>query len=147
MNLKNYYWYFQSALPHRICDEIIKYGSSQQEKIALTGQQGNVDPSSLDDKDLKKLHKKRKSNVVWMNDRWIYKDIKPYVNMANASAGWNFDWDWSESCQFTKYSGTKKQHYDWHCDSQESAYDRPNDPNINGKIRKLSVTLSLVEVS
>ena len=147
MNLKNYYWYFQSALPHRICDEIIKYGSSQQEKIALTGQQGNVDPSSLDDKDLKKLHKKRKSNVVWMNDRWIYKEIQPYVNMANASAGWNFDWDCSESCQFTKYSGTKKQHYDWHCDSQESAYDRPNDPNINGKIRKLSVTVSLVDGS
>ena len=82
-----------------------------------------------------------------MNDRWIYKEIQPYVNMANVSAGWNFDWDWSESCQFTKYSGTKKQHYDWHCDSQENAYDRPNDPNTNGKIRKLSVTVSLVDGS
>ena len=146
MNLKNYYWYFQSALPHRICDEIIKYGSSQQEKIALTGQQGNVDPSSLDDKDLKKLHKKRKSNVVWMNDRWIYKEIQPYVNMANASAGWNFDWDWSESCQFTKYG--VGQYYGWHCDSWDKPYSRPpladgTRPIDHGKIRKLSVTISL----
>jgi hypothetical protein len=23
MNLTNYYWYFQSAIPHRICDDIV----------------------------------------------------------------------------------------------------------------------------
>jgi hypothetical protein len=28
MNLTNYYWYFQSAVPARICDEIVKYGKS-----------------------------------------------------------------------------------------------------------------------
>ena len=26
MNLTNYYWYFQSAIPSRICDDIVKYG-------------------------------------------------------------------------------------------------------------------------
>ena len=38
MNLHYYYWYFPSVIPHRICDDIIKYGKSQQEEIALTGQ-------------------------------------------------------------------------------------------------------------
>ena len=35
-------------------------------------------------------------------------------------AGWNFQWDWSESCQFTKYK--KGQYYDWHCDSWDRIY-------------------------
>ena len=56
-------------------------------------------------------------------------------------AGWNFDWDWSESCQFTKYN--KNQFYDWHCDSFKQPYTNTNDSNIYGKIRKLSVTCSL----
>jgi hypothetical protein len=41
MNLQNYYYYFQSALTPRFCDELIKYGKSQQEQLALTGGQTN----------------------------------------------------------------------------------------------------------
>ena len=145
MNLLNHYWYFQSAIPPRICDEIIKYGLEQQEQIALTGVQGNINAKDLCKKDIKELHKKRKSNVVWMNDTWIYKEIHPYINMANKNANWNFEWDWSESCQFTKYK--LNQFYDWHCDSNEKPYDKPNDPNSHGKIRKLSTTVSLVDSS
>jgi hypothetical protein len=39
MNLTNYYWYFKSAIPERVCDDIIKYGNAQREQIALTGGQ------------------------------------------------------------------------------------------------------------
>jgi hypothetical protein len=39
MNLQNYYYYFQSALTPRFCDELIKYGIAQQEQLALTGGQ------------------------------------------------------------------------------------------------------------
>ena len=27
MNISNYYWYFTSAIPHKICDDIIKYSN------------------------------------------------------------------------------------------------------------------------
>ena len=37
MNLTNYYWYFQSAIPTRICDEIVKYGKSISDQMAVTG--------------------------------------------------------------------------------------------------------------
>ena len=37
MNLTNYYWYFKSAIPERICDDIIRYGKSLQDQIARTG--------------------------------------------------------------------------------------------------------------
>ena len=140
MNLQYYYWFFQASIPPKICDDIIEYGKSQQEQIAVTG---NHDPNNMNEKDIKDLSKKRKSNVVWMNDSWIYKEIHPFIHLANRSAGWNFDWDWSETCQFTKYAGSKKQHYDWHCDSNELPYNKPNDKNTHGKIRKLSVTVSL----
>ena len=143
MNLKNYYYYFQSALTPKFCDEIIKYGITQQEELALTGGQTSKinEGKSLSEEDLKDLKKKRDSNIVWLNDRWIYKEIQPFIHQANRLAGWNFDWDFSESCQFTKYK--LNQFYDWHCDSWEAPYANPDNKNINGKIRKLSVTCSL----
>ena len=97
MNLTNYYWYFQSAVPHRICDDIVRYGKQLQDQLATTG--GYGDTKKLNQKQIKNLKKKRDSDVVWMNDRWIYKEIHPYVHQANANAGWNFQWDFSENCQ------------------------------------------------
>jgi len=137
MNLEYYYWYFKSAIPPKICDDIIEYGKSQQEQIALTGEH---DPEKDSEQNIKDISKKRKSNIVWMDDPWIYKEIQPYVNTANINAGWNFQWDRSESCQFTKYK--LNQFYDWHCDSWVKPYDKPESPD-HGKIRKLSVTVSL----
>ena len=138
MNLEYYYWYFQSVIPPKICDDIIEYGKSQQEQIALTG---GYDPEKVSEDDIKDVSKKRKSNIVWMNDRWIYNEIHPYIHTANKNAGWNFQWDFSESCQFTKYK--LNQFYDWHCDSWSKPYNRPEEPDRHGKIRKLSVTISL----
>ena len=143
MNLQNYYYFFQSALTPRFCDELIKYGISQQEQLALTGGQTNKiqEGKDLSDEDLKDLKKKRDSNIVWLNDRWIYKEIQPFIHQANRLANWNFDWDFSESCQFTKYK--LNQFYDWHCDSFETTYANKDNPDTFGKIRKLSVTCSL----
>jgi len=143
MNLQNYYYYFQSALTPRFCDELIKYGTSQQEQLALTGGQTNKiqEGKDLKEEDIIDLKKKRDSNVVWLKDRWIYKEIQPYIHEANRLAGWNFDWDFSESCQFTKYK--LNQFYDWHCDSWDTPYINHDDKDTHGKIRKLSVTCSL----
>jgi len=146
MNLSNYYYYFQSALTPRMCDEIIEYGRRHKPEIAVTGgaekNETNVKKDGTFKKSaLKKLHVKRKSDIVWMNDAWLYKEIHPYIREANTKAGWNFDWDWSESCQFTIYK--KGQYYDWHCDSWDKPY--MEEGPTKGKIRKLSVTVSLTD--
>jgi len=143
MNLQNYYYYFQSALTPRFCDELIKYGKSQQEQLALTGGQTNKiqEGKNLSDEDLKDLKKKRDSNIVWLSDRWIFKEIQPFIHQANRLAGWDFEWSFSEACQFTKYK--LNQFYDWHCDSWEAPYANKDNPDTFGKIRKLSVTCSL----
>ena len=152
MNLTNYYYYFKSALSPRICDDIVAYGKRHQTEMAVTGGLGRNNNKEAYKSDgtmkkgaLKNLQKKRKSEIVWVNDQWIYKEIHPFIHEANKTAGWNFDWDFSESCQFTKYG--VGQHYGWHCDSWDKPYDKPNDLNSHGKIRKLSVTVSLSDPS
>ena len=137
MELQNYYWCFQGALPPRICDDIVAYGNALKEETGVTW---GYDKDNMTPNQQKELEKKRKSNVVWMNPVWIYRELHPLVYEANTNAGWNYHWDWSESCQFTKYDGNKKQHYDWHTDAGTRI-------NQNGKIRKLSMTVALVDGS
>ena len=139
MNLQNYYWYFVNALPHSMCDQIIKHAEKKKLEIASIGGLSNT--INEEKKLTKEKNKIRNSNIVWLDDRWIYNEIHPYIHNANKNSGWNFQWDWSESCQFTIYK--KKQFYDWHCDSWDSVYNRPENLNEHNKIRKLSVTVSL----
>ena len=150
MNISNYYWYFKSAIPPRICDMIVKYGQAEKNReiMAITGGYGrdrDLNKQPLSKEEIKDLQKKRDSNIVWMNDRWIYKEIQPYVKMANQNAGWNFNWDWSQSCQFTIYK--KGQYYDWHCDGWDKPYQRKKGDPDNGKVRKLSMTCQLTDGS
>ena len=82
--------------------------------------------------------------MVFLDDIWIYKELHPFVAEENQQAGWNFEWDSSEACQFTKYK--HNQYYDWHLDSWKEPYNEPN--NIrHGKVRKLSMTCQLTDSS
>ncbi len=141
MNISNYYWYFPSALTPRFCDDVIAYANAQKESMARTGGYEN---QKLNKDQVKNMQRKRKSDLVWLNDTWIYKELHPYVHEANKNAGWNFEWDRSESCQFTKYR--LNQYYDWHCDSWDKPYDKPDRLDY-GKIRKLSMTCQLTDGS
>jgi PKHD-type hydroxylase len=142
MNLQNYYYVFQGALTPRTCNHIIRYGDQQAQQVALTGDFDDKAPT--DKNDISKLYKTRNSSIVWISDQWIYREIIPYVKKANQEAGWNFEWEKSESCQFTIYR--EQQHYTWHQDSWNKPYDRPRSHD-HGMIRKLSVTVSLADGS
>ena len=149
MNISNYYWYFSGVLTPKFCDDVIQYANSKKETMAITGGYGrerNLKDKPLNKDEIRDLKKKRNSDLVWLSEQWIYKEIQPYVNIANKNAGWNFEWDRSEACQFTKYK--HNQYYDWHCDSWDKPYEREdkNDPD-NGKIRKLSMTCQLTDGS
>ena len=137
MNFFEHYWYFKSALSPRFCDEVIKYANSQKELMAKTG---GLEDKKLNKKEILDLKKKRDSNIVWLDEPWIYKEIHPYVHIANKNAKWNFQWDWSEKCQFTKYK--LNQYYDWHCDTWDNHDEMPYS-NMKGKVRKLSMTCQL----
>jgi len=140
MILENYYCCFVDAVPIKICDHILNYATylknKNKEKLGFIQ---NISEETINkNPEIKNsLFKNRNSNVIWMNEPWIYKEIQPFVIEANKKCNWNFDWEWSEELQFTKYG--PGQFYNWHQDSFEK------NKNRNGKImnRKLSVTLSL----
>jgi PKHD-type hydroxylase len=136
MNLKNHYYYFPSVLSNKFCNDLIELGLSMKDNLATVGSQKTIENK----KDLNNLKKIRNSNVTWLNDNWIYKELHHFVSEANEKAGWNYQFDWSESCQFTKYK--INQYYNWHCDSLLEPYSS-SDINFNNKIRKLSMTVSL----
>ena len=56
MNLQNYCWWFKEAIPKRICDDIVRYGKSISDEMAVTGGYGG---KKLNKKQLKDLKKKR----------------------------------------------------------------------------------------
>tara|TARA_R110000796_G_scaffold4210_1_gene15929 strand:+ start:4235 stop:4867 length:633 start_codon:yes stop_codon:yes gene_type:complete len=140
-SLKDYFWHFKDAVPGRICDDIINYGLSKNPQMARTG---GYEDRKLSKEEENNMKKTRRSDVAWLSEPWIYKELQPYVKEANINAGWNFQWDRSETCQFTKYK--HNQYYDWHCDSWPKPYNKPGQPE-HGKIRKLSVTCQLTDGS
>ena len=74
MILKHYLKYFPSAFSDKLCDEILAYALTKKD---LVGTIGSIKDPKLEEKD---LHKTRKSNVVWLDDPWIFKEIEPYIN-------------------------------------------------------------------
>ena len=186
MQIKNSYFYYQGALNPEQCQKIIDLGTSQIQKNKEQGVEtagttgGNRHKQYYDDKaiplndktheDLKKEKGDniisttyvRDSEVAWLDEKWIYDLVHPYIDRANKAAGWNYQWDCSEQFQFTVYN--PGGFYGWHTDGgmcHFSKYKRvipgitpenedgtyPNDYTVDkwrvGKIRKLSATINL----
>lgn len=146
MNLKYYYWYFNDAIPEHVCDQITKFAFEKLKKEQATT--GNFFEKykkgiPLTEEEKEKIRTKRDSIVSFFSEQWVYNVVYPFIRVANFNAGWNFDWDFSEACQFTEYS--KNQFYDWHCDSWEEPYKEPENLHRHNKIRKLSVSCLLTD--
>jgi|TARA_Y100000310_G_scaffold321874_1_gene380129 PKHD-type hydroxylase len=129
MLLEHNYYFFKKAVPIKTCEKILKAGRKKIAQRASTAGRG-LDLS------------KRNCMVAWINDKWIYEIINPFIHTANKQAGWNFECDWNESSQFTIYE--KGHYYGWHAD-QKPEPNKNKDKNLDGKIRKLSLTLQLTD--
>jgi len=138
------YWYFQDALPHHVCDDIIKRASEHKAQLGITGKQQQNPSQKINKKD---LFKKRNSEVVWLDELWIYNHVTPYIHAANRNAGWNYHLETPEHTQFTKYG--PNQHYGWHqdCEIQLKPNKNHRIDYYNGKMRKLSMTCLLNDPS
>lgn len=137
MKLKWEYWYFNNVLSKKFCNKVIKEGLKRKKEKAVIG---NNSIENISKKELEKVKTIRDSDVVWMNDQWLYDEIHPFILNANKQAEWNFQTDWCESFQFTIYK--KNQFYQWHQDSFNEPFKSGNENKI-GKVRKLSATILL----
>ena len=132
MILKHNYWCFKKAVPIKTCNKILKVCRKKIIEQATT--------IKGDDKT------KRNCKIAWITEQWIYDIINPFIHSANKNAGWNFQWDWNESSQFTIYE--KGHYYGWHSDRSEKTLDiltKKGHKNYKGKTRKLSLTLQLTD--
>ena len=128
MILNHNYYYFKKAIPISTCKKILEAGHKKIAQEAAT-----VDKAYLHIRNCK---------VAWLAEQWIYDIINPFINEANKQAGWNFQWDWNETSQFTIYE--KGQYYGWHTDQTPDPFKHKN-KNLDGKHRKLSLTLQLTD--
>jgi PKHD-type hydroxylase len=148
MILNNDYYWFKSALTDDQCDEIILRGEREMRLAQERGEsidamtfgrndkagmlesglsedelvtQGNKTNQAIK-KDKSEGNKTftRDTHISWLGDEEIYSWVHPYLREANRAAGWNFEWDWSEVLQFTKYN--KHQFYGWHADASPTPY-------------------------
>lgn len=146
MILPYYYWYYVSAIPPHICDQILELGISTlhdrktkhgpQATNAATGgwkekplsdsnsavpvNSDSIEEAMTKGVDLEKAYV-RDSEVVFLTNKELFELVQPYVSEANKNAGWNFDWDTTEDFQFTKYS--ENQFYGWHTDCSDRPYE------------------------
>jgi len=148
MQVHNKYFYYQKAIPVETCKKIISLGLSKMvvdeqkgiPKVASTFDNKEKGGESITGEKASEkimtagmtregLRKKgiddrqayvRDSEVSWLNDKWLYELFHPYIHQANQRAGWNWEWDFSESFQFTVYHGRKQNggFYGWHADGQ-----------------------------
>ena len=138
MNLKNYICCYKNVLTEKFCNEVIKYGNMQNLNTGITG---SKQINELTKKELKNIKKIRESDVSFFSDAWVFKEIKPWIDRANVEGEWNFNIDYAENFQFTKYA--LNQFYDWHCDSHPEPYLNNVNTNYNNKTRKISVSCVL----
>jgi len=177
MDLRYNYWYFKSALTFKECKHIIDVGEKRIKEFhahkystigTTAGNQSKqeIQSTNKDAKPLADLTKQevlkeetyiRDSEVCFFNYDWCYDLVMPYVHKANKEAGWNFDIEFAEDFQFTKYH--PDGFYGWHVDGGGDMYSSylPLDENTKkekgrlyspfsnwqGKCRKLSVTINL----
>ena len=165
MQLRNNYYFFQKALTPKQCTQILEAGMSELVKkssaygeeaikaqtadgkekggMSATGEKtGNIPTANITKEKLIKKGLKesdgyvRDSSIAWLSDRWIYELVHPFVHKANHASGWNYEWDFSESCQFTKYQ--PGQFYGWHADGSGD-WPAMYKPTLKGKDGKWKI--------
>ena len=82
MTLKNYYYYFTSAIPEIVCDDIIKTAQQHQERLGVTGTLSEDDIKNNPEAARQNLSH-RDSYITWIDDEWIYNEIHPWIQQAN----------------------------------------------------------------
>ena len=193
MLTEQYYYYFKGALSKEVCENIISLGESKLDEAKKAGKttaahtlglnhkqyknEKGLESKPVNDKTYQEMKQSlnitgddieektyiRDSEASWLDDKWLYDLIHPYVETANHKTGWKYDYEGAEDFQFTKYN-SPGGFYGWHQDGigdHHNVYKRyipgvhpeytpemqknkitQNRDHV-GKVRKISVTVNL----
>jgi PKHD-type hydroxylase len=111
------------------CDQIQFIESLQDFEKGTLGLEGSEDKST------------RNSEIIWVredhNSSWLFNKFSQIASRVNYEH-FMLDVDGYDAFQYTKYSASEKQHYDWHTDSHYEYLDRD---------RKISAIIMLSDPS
>ena len=146
MQLTNEWFFWNSALDKKTCNKIKALGKGNFNPAYIDTKSGTTDEERKTGRVAEpgKDKKSRISDVSFTSEQWAIDLIWPYMLQANKQSGWNFDITAVEPMQITKYK--PGGFYAWHTDGYSdslSAYNKPHDKFLHGKVRKLSMTILL----
>jgi len=119
------YWFYKEGIKKETCKKLLSSSSAKGFEAGVVGETGVINPVI------------RNNTSSFIDEQWIYNIFIPYVTNANEKAGWNFDIDWYESVQISKYE--LGEMYGWHTDPMSVEYMGKNHDNYKDKMRKLSL--------
>ena len=117
--------YFKNVITKEKCEDILKLASKKWKN----GGVGAPGVETVYD------NKIRKSDIAFIDEQWLYKDVFEIVQHTNIQGQWNFDIDGVEVVQLTRYH--KGDYFNWHLDGNGVL------ETAEGKVRKLSMTIIL----
>lgn len=117
------FWWWQSALPEKVCEALIEDGERlHRAPGSVVGDETIVDTAVRD------------TGVAFFDrEHWVHGLLEHYVRLANSTtAKWEYRLSELEPIQFSRYESG--QHYTWHMDTFAGA---------DGSARKLSIVVQL----
>jgi len=122
------FWRWENGLGNKFCDDVIRFSNTLKKRQGQTR-----DPTPGANDLTNKRH--RDSKIIWMSEKWIYKELLKFVDLANTDAKWNFNLGKAEAIQYTRYDSNN--YYHWHVDQVQ------NDDKTH--VRKLSICVNLTD--
>ena len=146
MWLTNEWYYFTSVLGASTCKKMVELWSNESLRATVDTKNGvsAEERKTGRQTDMGMDETLRKSTVMWLDEKWVYELVVPYMQAANREAGWQFEITTVEKVQLTRYDAGG--FYTWHKDSitdRLSAFNRPKEDDWYGMVRKLSMTVLL----
>ena len=135
---ENDFWYWDNVIPKEECDKIINLYPDKWKRAEIKEQIIDINTKGKVD-DLNRI-----SECIFLIDEWVFQMALGFIKTANEKSGWNYDIESLETMQLTKYP--TGGFYGWHKDGGSDiygAYQKPDDPLIDGMVRKLSMTILL----
>ena len=146
-NTNEWFIFGPGSLPSKTINKIKKYAKKKWEGATVEDNRGDLSAEERKHgrvPDYRPNEKMRVSDVVWCNEQWLYNIIWPFMLRANEESGWKYDIRAAESAQITRYK--KGGFYSFHTDGlgdHMSAYDRPDNEFLHGRVRKMSMSVIL----
>lgn len=146
MIYQNYVWIAEGYFTPTEVDTIIACANRKEWEGGRVGFAG-YDPDGIETIDGSERDEIRRSEVKWLQHEELpqpfHEKLASAVEYARGDNLWNWDLDYFENFQFTKYAEQpnkkKGDFYTWHTDSGPVGQEHGTD----GKVRKLSCTIQL----